>query len=404
MSKRLRYTVETLLVNALIVSSLYQLLVYLANRRFWRQTPAMPVEVPPSISVVMPLRGKTPDTLAQLHVLAVSGPTDRYDVILVVEGDSDPALPVAQTVARSYPGTVRVVIAGPPGNHVAKLNLLQAGIAAAQGDLVALVEPGAQPDAELWNAALAALADSGVGGVFCPPLVLEPEAHGLSAFQRGGEMFTALHVNHARTAVLPFAALNGRISALASGFMLIRRRALDDMGGVLHLLDDASEGDALGRALREIGCRIVAVPVPVRVEFAPETFNEAIAHLLRRFIIHRMYRPATFFAWPITNPLTVGLALGFITEHEGRWWGRRTWWIAVWLRMAIAYELDRLRFGRGFTWVAYAQLFMLDTFIAPALWARALYQRTFLWDGRLYTIQPGGKTRPVDRESGALQA
>ena len=401
MSKRVRYTVETLLVNALIVSSLYQLLVYLANRRFWRQTPALPVEVPPSISVVMPLRGKTPDTLAQLHVLTVSGPTDRYEVILVVESAADPAFSVAQTVVQSYPDTVRVVIAGPPGDHIARLHAIQAGIAASHGDLVALVEPGAQPDAELWNAALAALADPEVGGAFCPPLVPEPEAHGLSAFQRGGEMFTALHVNHARTAVLPFAALNGRINALASGFMLIRRRALDDMGGILHLLDDTSEGDALGRALREIGCRIAVVPVPVRVEPAPETFNEATAHLLRRFIIHRMYRPATFFTWPITNPLTVGLALGFITEHEGRWWGRRTWWFAVWLRMVTAYELDRLRFGRGFTWVAYAQLFMLDTFIAPALWARALFQRTFMWDGHVYTIAPGGKARRADRESGA---
>jgi hypothetical protein len=59
--------------------------------------------------------------------------------------------------------------------------------------------------------------------------------------------------------------------------------------------------------------------------------------------------------------------------------------------MAIAYELDRVRFGRGFTWIAYAQLFMLDTFIAPALWARALFQRTFTWHGRTYRIAQGGK-------------
>jgi hypothetical protein len=64
--------------------------------------------------------------------------------------------------------------------------------------------------------------------------------------------------------------------------------------------------------------------------------------------------------------------------------------------MAIAYELDRIRFGRGFTWIAYAQLFMLDTFIAPALWARALAQRTFLWHGRTYRIAQGGKVTPVE--------
>ena len=38
LSKRLRYvryTIETLLVNALVFSMLYQLVIYLANRRFW---------------------------------------------------------------------------------------------------------------------------------------------------------------------------------------------------------------------------------------------------------------------------------------------------------------------------------------------------------------------------------
>jgi hypothetical protein len=118
--------------------------------------------------------------------------------------------------------------------------------------------------------------------------------------------------------------------------------------------------------------------------------------LLRKLITTRAYHLPAFLAWPFTNPLTVGFALGFITEHEDRWWGRRTWWFFIWLRLAIAYELDRIRFGRGFTWIAYAQLFMLDTFIAPALWARALFQRTFVWRGRTYRIAQGGKTTPVD--------
>jgi hypothetical protein len=88
--------------------------------------------------------------------------------------------------------------------------------------------------------------------------------------------------------------------------------------------------------------------------------------------------------------------LGFITEREGRWWGRRTWWGFLWLRMALAYELDRIRFGRSFNWTAYAQLTMLDTFIAPALWLRAWVQRTISWRGRTYTVRQGGKASPSE--------
>jgi cellulose synthase/poly-beta-1,6-N-acetylglucosamine synthase-like glycosyltransferase len=394
MSKRLRYTVETLLVNALILSTLYQLVVYLANRRFWRQTPLPPADTGPPVSVIVPLRDKTPDTLALLHLMAVTGPTPAYEVLLVLEDERDPAYPVAAAVAQHYPDTVRLVTSGPAGQHVGKTHLLNAGYQAARGELIAFVEANVQIGAELWNAALAALEDPAVGALFAPPLVNQPDHYGTAT--TGGEVLTALYTNHACTAGLPLAALNNRVRTLASGFIVLRRQAIEDAGGLLYLLDEAAADISLGRAVRAVGYRLHAIPVPARIVPGTQPANEAMRHLLRQLIITRAYQLPAFLAWPFTNPLTVGFVLSFITEHEGRWWGRRTWWFFIWLRMAIAYELDRIRFGRGFTWLAYAQLFMLDTFIAPALWARALFQRTFIWQGRTYRIQQGGKTSPLD--------
>lgn len=393
MSKRLRYTVETLLVNALILSSLYQLLVYLANRRFWRQDPPPPAESAPSISVIVPLRGKSLDTLALLHVLVITRPTDDFDVILALEDDADPAYPLAEEIAASYPGIARIVLSGPAGAHVAKMHNLNAGYQQARGALIAFVDANLQPSAELWNATLAVMADPAVGAAFAPPLLVEPE-HLEGRVPTGGEMLTALHINHARTAGLPFAALSHRVKAMASGFMIFRREALADAGGLLHLLNDAADGVSLGRAVREIGYRVEAIPVPARFVPEPETFDEATSHVQRKLIISRATNLPDFLAWPITNPLTVGFLLGFITEREGRWWGRRTWWFFVWLRLAIAYELDRIRFGRAFTWIAYAQLLMLDTFIAPVLWARALVQSVVTWRGREYHVAQGGRATP----------
>jgi cellulose synthase/poly-beta-1,6-N-acetylglucosamine synthase-like glycosyltransferase len=397
MSKRLRYTIETLLVNALIFSTLYQLLVYLANRRFWRQAPLPPAdETDLSISVIVPLHGKTPDTLALLHLIAVTGPTPRYEVLLALENERDSAYPVALTVAQHYPDTVRIILSGPAGRHVGQIHNLNAGYQAARGDLIAFVDANVQVGAELWNAALAALADPTTGAVFAPPLVDEPERHNSTGVPTGGEVLIALYTNHVQTAGLPFAALSNHIRVLSSGFIVFRRAALEEAGGLLHLLDDAAGDISLGRAMREIGYRLQAIPVPAHVLPEAKPINDVTDDLLRKLITTRAYHLPAFLAWPFTNPLTVGFALGFITEHEDRWWGRRTWWFFIWLRLAIAYELDRIRFGRGFTWIAYAQLFMLDTFIAPALWARALFQRTFVWRGRTYRIAQGGKTTPVD--------
>ncbi|NLX09553.1 MAG: glycosyltransferase [Chloroflexi bacterium] len=396
MTQRLRYTIETLLVNALVLSTLYQLLVYLANRRFWRQTPLPPAEDAPSISAIVPLQGITLNTAAALHGLATTGPTDRYELLLVLESESDPAYPLAQEIAAAYPATARLVLSGPVGSHAPTLHQLHAGYQAAQGELIALVEPDVQVSAELWNAALAALTRPTLAAVFAPPLMLEPSPAPPNRYPTGGEMMLALHTNHARTAGLPLAALSGRGEMLVNGFMLFRRAALEQAGGFYHLLDESSPGSSLGRVLRENGQAVAMLPAPVHILPPRADFNQATAHLLRLLIVGRAYHPRPFLAWPFTNPLTVGFILGLITEREGRWWGRRTWWFFAVLRVALAYQLDRIRFRRGFTWAAYAQLFMYDTFISPLLWARALFSRTITWGERTYRVHQGGKATPLN--------
>jgi cellulose synthase/poly-beta-1,6-N-acetylglucosamine synthase-like glycosyltransferase len=279
---------------------------------------------------------------------------------------------------------------------VGKLHNLNGGIQAARGDLIALIDANTQMHAELWHAALAVMADPGIGAAFAPPVVIEPEPRGRASFPAGGEMLVALHTNHARTAELPLAAIYNRLRTLASGFIVLRRQALDEAGGMLHLLDEASEEVSLARVIGEAGYRIAAIPVPAQVVAEPKSVNDATTHLLRKLITLRATNPARFVGLLFANPLTVGSLLGFITEREGRWWGRRTWWVFVWLRLAVAYELDRIRFGRAFMWTAYAQLFMLDTFITPVLWARALVQGTVTWRGRTYRVAQGGKAERVE--------
>jgi hypothetical protein len=262
--------------------------------------------------------------------------------------------------------------------------------------LIALIDANTQMHAELWHAALAVMADAEIGAAFAPPVVIEPEARGRATFPSGGEMLVTLHANHARTPEIPLAAVYHRLRTLANGFIVLRRSALDAAGGMLHLLDDASEEVALARVISEAGYKIAAIPVPACGVAEPTTVNDATAHIQRKLITLRATDPPRFAALLFANPLTVGWLLGFITEREGRWWGRRTWWVFVWLRLAVAYELDRIRFGRAFGWTAYAQLFMLDTFIMPVLWARALVQRSFTWRGRVYRIAQGGKAHRVE--------
>ncbi|WP_119067280.1 glycosyltransferase [Aggregatilinea lenta] len=394
MSQRVRYAIQSILVNALALSSLYHILIYLANRRFWRQLPPPPPDTAPSISAVVPLFGKTLDTLSLLHLLGTHRPTDRYEVLLVLESEASPAYVTAREAAEAYPGTLRIVIGGPAGEHVPAIHALRAGYEAAQGDLIAFVEPDVHITPELWNAALATLADPAVSAAFAPPLVLEPERRDAVPAPTGGETLVALHANHARAAALPLAALTNRVRAMANGFMIVRRSALQQAGGLTTLLDEADPAAALGRLLRAHAQPIAVLPVPAQIVPRRQSTDEGMQRIVHDLAITRVYNPRVFAASPFTNPLTVGFILGWITEREGRWWGRRTWWGFAAFRLLIAYALDRLRFGRAFNLAAYAQLFMLDTFVSPVLWLRALVRRTITTEGRTYRLYRGGQTVP----------
>lgn len=394
MSQRVRYAIQSILVNALILSSLYHILIYLANRRFWRQLPPPPPDTAPSVSVIVPLFGKTLDTLSLLHLLGTHRPTDHYEALMVLESEESPAYVTAREAANDYPGVLRVVIGGPAGDHVPAIHALWAGYEAAQGDLIAFIEPDAQITPELWNAALATLADPAIAAAFAPPLVQEPERRESVPAPTGGETLAALHANHVRSAALPVAALANRVLAMANGFMIVRRSALQQCGGLISLLDQADPGAALGRLLRENGQRIAVLPVPVQIVPSRTTTDEATQQIVQTLALSRAYNPRVFLAGPLTNPLTVGVLLGWITEREGRWWGRRTWWGFAAFRLMIAYGLDRVRFGQAFNLAAYPQLFMLDTFISPALWLRALVRRTVRFEARAYRLHQGGQTEP----------
>lgn len=396
MVRRMRLAVHTLLVNALVLSSLYHALIYLANRRFWRQPPPPPPEDVPAVSAIVPLHERTLDTLAVLYRLATQRPNDRYEVILALESEDAPAYAVAREAADTYPDVIRIVLAGPPGDRAPVIHLLHAGTEAAQGALVAFVVPDVHVTAELWNAALAALADPALGAAFAPPLAAEPEHRESAAVPTGGETLVALYVNHARTAALPLAALTGRVRGMANGFMLVRRSALDAAGGLRPLLDQADPAAALGRHLRGAGIGIGVIPVPAMRSLERQTSRASMEHLAQDLAVARAYNPAVFGAWPLTNPLTVGFLLGWITEAQGRWWGRRTWWAFAAFRLLVAYGLDRQRFGRAFTLAAYGQLFMLDTFISPALWLRALVRRRVALHGRAYRLRQGGQIVPLE--------
>lgn len=396
MLTRLRPVAAILLAYALWVTVVYQLLVYLANRHFWRQRPAPPATSAPSISVIIALRGVTPEIDALLETVARTTPPGPYEVILVLRDEDDPATPAARHCASAHPHSVRLIFSGDPGQRIDRAHQLHLGLLAAHGELIAFVEQDTEISADLWNATLHALRNPEIGAVYAPPLVREPDRLLRGPIPAGGEMLVTLYINHARSALLPFAALSRRVLALGHGFIVVRRSALQAVGGLAPLLNEADPGVALGHALRRAGYRLGVLTVPAMRIPAAETRIAATEHLLRRLVLSRTYGRWEFFAWPFTNPLTIGFWLDVFSERKQKWWTRRTWWVMAALRLTLAMALDMLRFGRGFTWIAYAHLFALDTVIAPVLWARALVTTVITLDGRRVRIGPRGRATPLE--------
>lgn len=265
-----------------------------------------PVSLPidnnhPLVSILKPIKGiddNLEDNLCSFFELDY--PT--YEIIFGVDSEDDPAIPIIKRVVNKYNHiNSQLVISDRKSGLNPKVNNLINIYPYAKGQLILISDSNTKCNKDFLINLIAHFNDDGLG-----MLTATIRGHGEK------NIVSAMENIHLNTFVAPsiFAASSlADIQITIGKAILIRREALDTIGGFYSLTNYLAEDFMMGKKVKEAGYKVMTSPILI------DNINEKIP--LKKFI-NRHSRwskmrfridPFHYLLEPFTNPVALGLLL-----------------------------------------------------------------------------------------------
>ena len=361
-------------VTAAFGPLLYALAFVRGAREAAHVRPVTPRPLDSDLLVVIPARNEAKRLPATLRAL-LADPSQHLQVVVVDDHSDDGTA----RVARSFDDERVTVIMGPgppPAGRFGKPRALAFGVAALpHADVVLCLDADVVVQPGLLGGLVAALDDAqaaALSGV--------PDLDNQTAVERAlvPAFVAAVAVTHPPSGVHDDASatafLNGQL-------LLVRRAALDDVGGFLSVQDTVLEDVAIARRLKARGHRVRVVDVR---GLARTRMYESFGAILEGFAknaraLHgRLLVPVAVLllvgAWAPVAGLALALASDGVTDDVVAVIG-----VVVAAAFAVA---NRRRLGAGAAWGVVSPVVQL---VVAVTYVRAAVQRRGRWRGRTFT-------------------
>jgi hopene-associated glycosyltransferase HpnB len=353
----------------------------LFHGRYWQSGPILPpvaegLTLPP-VDIVVPARDEAPSIAAAIGSLTRQA-MPEVRVILVDDGSTDgtAALAAAAAAGAPHPLTIGPGAPKPPG-WSGKLWAVSQGLAVTTADLVLLTDADIthEPD---HLARLVARAEAEDLDLVSEMVLLHCESLAERALVPAFVYFFQL--------LYPFAQVadpRRRMAGAAGGTVLVRRRALDRIGGIAAVRGALIDDVALGRAVKHSGGRIwLGHTNRARsIRLYPE-FRDIWAMIARTAYVQLGFSPVKL-AGTVLGMLLVWLlppAAAIFGHGLARWFG-----LAAWVLMAGSFLPSMRRYRLSPVWSLFLPLIAL--FYMAATVGSALNHmrgRSVMWKNRVY--------------------
>lgn len=372
-----------LIFSALALLSVFLALwQWLAARKFPLHQKTAP-GFAPAISILKPLKGGDETTATSLETWLRQNYSGQLQILFGVAEVNDPACDIVrQLLARNPTINARLVVCENLAGTNAKVAKLAQLEKLAQHDLVLICDADVRVPLDFLTSFVAPLRDEKAGLVNCFYRLANPTTAAMR--------WEAVAINaDFWSQVLQSATLKPLDFALGAA-ILMRRRALAEIGGFKALADCLADDYQLGQRIARRGHHITLCPVVVECWDAPMDWTRVWKHQLRWARTIRVCQPLPYFFSILANA---------------------TFWPALWLvvsiattqtfcaplaalaclliRMALAQNLQR-RFTPERKLVSPAWLVPVKDMLQVALWFSAFAGNTVEWRGRKMKLRRDG--------------
>jgi hopene-associated glycosyltransferase HpnB len=366
-----------------ILALLIWIYLIFGHGTFWQAGPVLPVAypiaesgvAPPSVAIVVPARDEAPGVEAALRSLLVQDYAGPFRVILVDDNSTDGTGDIARAIGDSR---LTVITGAPrPAGWSGKLWAVSQGIAeAGDAELVLLT------DADILHEA--AHLSSLVSRIERNSLDLVSEMVKLACDSRAERVLVPAFVYFFQL-LYPFAWVNDGLkgtAAAAGGTILVRRRALQRIGGVESVRGALIDDVALAAAVKK-GGRIWLGHADLARSVRP---YPAVADIWR--MIARTAFVQLRYSVLLLVATTLGMALIWLVPPAAALFGHgRAFWcgLAAWILLSGSYLPTLSRFGRSPLWAIFLPLiacFYMAATIGSAV--NHFLGTGVAWKGRAY--------------------
>ena len=346
--------------------------------RLFRRRPPAGAPLPP-ISILKPIRGLDPDAGAALASFCEQD-YPEFEILFGAADADDPGLAAARRVAQEHPDLpIRFVSDVRPLGANPKVSTLARIAAEAKHDLLLVSDSDIIAGPGHLRAMAECLEDRSVGVVTC---LYRSQGEG-----PGGRLDALGLSTEFQPSVLAARLVEGVRFGLGAG-ILIRRAALESIGGFGAIADTLADDYWLGALPARSGWRVALAPEVVEHRLGRETFGQFVRHQLRWNRGIRSCRPGGYAGLLLTQATAAGLA-GLIASR-----GSAAGWIVCGLALAMRLVAARViaggylgdRNARRFLW-----LVPVRDLLGAVLWGLGLFGRTIEWRGGRYRLLPGGR-------------
>ena len=356
----------------------------LFHGRYWQAGPILP-PVPhgltfPPVDIVVPARDEAPSIAAAIASLtrqALPG-NAAVHVIMVDDGSTDGTAALAAAAAEGAPHPLTIVPGAPkPLGWSGKLWAVSQGLAATTADLVLLTDADIthEPD---HLARLVAHAEAEDLDLVSEMVLLHCESLAERALVPAFVYFFQL--------LYPFTQVadpRRRMAGAAGGTVLIRRRALERIGGIAAVRGALIDDVALGRAVKDSGGRIwLGHTTRARSIRLYPAFRDIWAMIARTAYVQLGFSPVKL-AGTVLGMLLVWLLpplAALLCHGLARWCG-----LAAWVLMAGSFLPSLRRYRLSPLWSPFLPviaLFYMAATVGSAL--NHLRGRSVMWKNRVY--------------------
>ncbi|MCW5696084.1 MAG: glycosyltransferase [Bauldia sp.] len=332
---------------------------------------------PPAVSILRPMKGLE-NHLEECVATSFRLTYPRYEVIFCIEDEDDDAVPMVRRLMAAHPSVdARLIFGRERVGANPKLNNLVKGWHAAKHDWIVMSDSNALLPPDYVEGLLVRWgADTGV--VSTAAAVTRPE--GFAAALECAFM-------NALQARWVLAADSVGMGYALGKTLMYRRAALDALGGLPRLAEQAAEDIASTHVMREAGLGIRLAQQPVRQPIGRRRLAEVWQRQvrwarLRRSGLKPIYAAellsggalpmAIAAALTVAGAVPVAAALGFAVL----WYGAET---------AVTAAV-----GWPVSWRTPFALVLRDLLL-PAVWVGGWIGNRFEWRGQVMTVSPSGR-------------